>query len=119
MPPHEEGPREGAYSTSGRAGHHQDTRDGDGDPERAPIGALMRAFGQTYPGGPAICPTRCRRLPRWPDPAPRRGSLFVQDATTARCFTCGTTFTLWRLRSIVLGDAALVKQLERELAVTS
>jgi hypothetical protein len=115
---HEEGRPAAASSTSNFA------RDGSSrrrptlvDLGRADIDSLATALGTAYPGGPFPCLNpRCGAGQR--DPlAPVRAATFVQSPKLARCFECGADFTVWRMRTAVLGDARLARRLARVLEV--
>ena len=104
-----------------RAGRRHDAtaarrRGSDGDVAAAPIEVYVAALGSSYADGPGGCPADCRQRRKWTAIA-RSQALFVQSPTEARCFGCGQTFTLWRLRAHVLGDAVLARRAAREMQV--
>ena len=116
-----------AASTTGTEADRADRRDDRSSTRRrisvadvggAPIEVLVVALGSAYPDGPGGCPDDCRQRRKWTARA-RSQALFVQSPTVARCFGCGRTYTLWKLRAIVLGDARLAREVARELAVSS
>lgn len=126
MWPERSGPRTGqgarAENATGARGRHRQgssrgRRPTVGDLGRADIEALAAALGAAYPGGAFPClNVRCRARHDPFTPEHTR-SAFVQAPTRARCFTCGTEFSFWRLRRAVLDDPRLARRLARVLEV--